>query len=32
MTTAGYTEKAWLIRPCAGVNGQPFHYNCVHPA
>ena len=29
-TTAGHTEKGWLIRPCYGINGKPFHADHVH--
>ena len=29
-TTADYTEKIWLIRPCNGINGKLFHYDHVH--
>ena len=31
-TTAGYTEKIWLILPRSGINGKLFHYNHVHLA
>jgi len=28
-TTANYTEKIWLIRPCDGFNAKPLHYDHV---
>ena len=28
-TTAGYTEKIWLIRPGNGINGKPSTRNHV---
>jgi hypothetical protein len=29
-TSAGYTEKIWLLRPRNGINGKPFRYGHVH--
>lgn len=25
-TSAGYTEKIWLLRPRNGISGKPFRY------